>query len=376
MISIIITTYNRGKELNRLLQSIYSQTFKNYEIILIDDNSNTTNYNIIKNQILLNKNNIKFIRNKKNIGYALSCIKGLNLSTKKFVIFLSDDDYLVNNTFFEKAMKMFDEDKSIDSVFGRCETESKGKIVLNKYPFKRVYNTKDFIDEIIKLRFSFLDYFSFSSFIFKTEIFKKIKPFDSIYSRAGSVDISNIIKYLLISKKVGFVDVTAYRWIKSRESSLSGEKKDDLVYQTLQSVSAAIDIYNFFDDKSICKRVCNEYIKYIFNAILSDYEQLKNKENFEKLLRKLQRKNISEVYIYCRGWVGLELKEFLEKNKIKVKKFIDDYKIKFDDTINFKKFTEIKESKFVIIASYKYKDIYLIFKKLNKLNNIEIFDLI
>jgi glycosyltransferase involved in cell wall biosynthesis len=371
MLSVILTLFNNYRYIKRILNQILDQTYKDIELIIVDDSEKYCEEDLKKDV----KSEFKYIKNKKNIGYLKSSIKGLSQAERKYIIFISDDDELIDKDFFKNAIN-FIETHDVDSVFGRIEIESNEKIVRNNYPFKTIYLTNDFIDEIIKLRFTFLDYFSFSSFVFKTEIFKQIKPFDSIYSRAGSVDISNIIKYLLITKKVGFIDSFVYRWYKSREGSLSGELKDDLVYQTLQSVSAGIDIYNFFEDKSICKYVCNEYIKYIFNAILSDYEQLNNEQNFNQLLNNLNDKMIKDVYIYCRGWVGLELRDYLEKNNINVISFIDDYKINFDDTISFNDFLKIKGIKHVIIASYKYNDIYRIFRKLLRLSDIKIFDLL
>jgi glycosyltransferase involved in cell wall biosynthesis len=371
MLSVILTLFNNYRYIKRILNQILDQTYKDIELIIVDDSEKYCEEDLKKDV----KSEFKYIKNKKNIGYLKSSIKGLSQAERKYIIFISDDDELIDKDFFKNAIN-FIETHDVDSVFGRIEIESNEKIVRNNYPFKTIYLTNDFIDEIIKLRFTFLDYFSFSSFVFKTEIFKQIKPFDSIYSRAGSVDISNIIKYLLITKKVGFIDSFVYRWYKSREGSLSGELKDDLVYQTLQSVSAGIDIYNFFEDKSICKHVCNEYIKYIFNAILSDYEQLNNEQNFNQLLNNLNDKMIKDVYIYCRGWVGLELRDYLEKNNINVISFIDDYKINFDDTISFNYFLKIKCIKHVIIASYKYNDIYRIFRKLLRLSDIKIFDLL
>lgn len=370
VISIVITVYNRINGVKRLFESISKQRYKNVEIIVADDNSDDDIKSVIDSY---NDSRIVYFKNEINLGYANNCKKALDYCSGEYVIFLSDDDCLIDETFFEKAMESF-ENKEIDCSFGRIAVSKGDDFIVNHYPFEKIYNSKDFLDEIIKLRFSFLDYFSFSSFLFKVDLFKQINPFDTIFSRSGSVDISSIIKYVFLSKKVGFIDVVAYEWVKSCDTSLSGEKKDDLVYQTLQTVSAGIDIYNFFDDKDICKKVCNEYIKYSFNAILSDFAQLQNQSNLQNILKDIEQN--SHVYIYGRGWSGLELEKEIKKLNLSFKGFIDDFKTGFEDTISYKEFEHKKEDSTVIISNYKYDDIYRIYKKLSKLKNITIVDLV
>jgi len=365
-ISVIVTTFKRYEKLKELIESIHKQTYENIEIIVADDCSNDETYKIQKDYP-----EVKYFSNQENIGYAKNCKKAIKYTTGDYVIFLSDDDLLLDTEFFTRSMSLFHKDKNIDSVFGRVEIYSDGHYITSSYPFKEIYSSKGFIDEIIKLRFSFLDYFSFSSFIFKKGIFLKTNPFEATFPYAGSVDITAIIKYLLISKKVAFSDTTAYRWIKSVDNSLSGYKKNDLTYQVMQSVSAAFDIQDFNNDQTY---ICNAYLEYIFDAILSDYESLNNKANFENILKGIKKSN--PTYIYCRGWVGLSLKDYLESQGITITNFIDDYKTDLDDTKNFDWLSKISSPINVIIANYKYKDIYLIFRKLEKKQNINILSLI
>lgn len=85
MISIIIPTYNHKKLLPRCLASIRQQTYKNYEIIVIDDGSD---YDVKK--ILKNFPEVIFFR-QKHLGAAVARNKGFSLSRGEFVIFTDDD---------------------------------------------------------------------------------------------------------------------------------------------------------------------------------------------------------------------------------------------------------------------------------------------
>ena len=98
-VSIILVNYNNSKYLNRCLHSLYQQTFKNFEIIFIDDSS-TDNSLKIANQII-NKYNFKKYNitvNKKKTSFGsfnqMNCIlKGLKLSKGEIISFLDSDDF-------------------------------------------------------------------------------------------------------------------------------------------------------------------------------------------------------------------------------------------------------------------------------------------
>ncbi len=128
------------------------------------------------------------------------------------------------------------------------------------------------------------------------------------------------------------------------------------------------------DLKTIIKRALNQRVEWVFEAILSEKERLKNQTNFQRVTQNIDLSK--NIYIYGRGWTGLELKSFLITQKAKFKCFIDDYKVSFDDTISFSEFEKIDSEKSVIISTYKYKDIYKIYKKLSTCKEIKIHDLL
>lgn len=91
-VSVIVTTYNRRKYLSRALNSLLNQTYKNFEVIIVDDGSNDGSEKIIFKYLKAN-NNFKYIRhsNRKN---PLSVNSGILLSQGKYITLLdSDDEY-------------------------------------------------------------------------------------------------------------------------------------------------------------------------------------------------------------------------------------------------------------------------------------------
>lgn len=91
-VSVIVTTYNRKKFLKRALDSLLKQSFKNFEVIIIDDGSKDDSEKIIF-KYLKDNSNFKYLRhsNRKN---PLSVNAGILLATGKYITLLdSDDEY-------------------------------------------------------------------------------------------------------------------------------------------------------------------------------------------------------------------------------------------------------------------------------------------
>jgi len=95
--SIVIPTYNRPDLLGRAIESVINQSFKNFEIIIVNDGSSIglNEYASVKKQYSEHKN-VVFI-DKKNEGPSLTRNKGIQNSSGEFVCFLDDDDYYLEN---------------------------------------------------------------------------------------------------------------------------------------------------------------------------------------------------------------------------------------------------------------------------------------
>jgi glycosyltransferase involved in cell wall biosynthesis len=96
LISIIIPIYNAEKFLNKCLESVINQSYKNIEIILINDGSNDGG-ELICNKYAFADKRIKLF-SQKNSGPAAARNTGLNYASGDLVFFLDADDYIEENT--------------------------------------------------------------------------------------------------------------------------------------------------------------------------------------------------------------------------------------------------------------------------------------
>lgn len=104
-ISIIITTYNRKILLRECVLSILMQKYTNFEIIIVDDCSNDGTKEFMKD--ILQDKRINYYKNIKNLGASESRRKGYSLCKGEYIIFCDDDDYYIDNSFFEECSRIF-----------------------------------------------------------------------------------------------------------------------------------------------------------------------------------------------------------------------------------------------------------------------------
>ena len=91
-ISVIMPYYRKRQYILKAIKSVLSQSYKNFEIIIIYDDIDLNDLNYLKK--LFKKNNkIKFIVNNKNIGAGFSRNRGIKISKGAYIAFLDSDDY-------------------------------------------------------------------------------------------------------------------------------------------------------------------------------------------------------------------------------------------------------------------------------------------
>ncbi|MDG0793845.1 glycosyltransferase [Cohnella ginsengisoli] len=91
-VTVLIPTYNSGSFLQEALNSVYSQTYANWKLIIVDDASTDTSISQLRP--LLSDNRVTYIRNGQNLGQSKSMNLGLAVTTTPYVIQLDADDLL------------------------------------------------------------------------------------------------------------------------------------------------------------------------------------------------------------------------------------------------------------------------------------------
>ena len=108
LVSIIVPVYNTEKYLKKCLDSLVNQTYKDFEIIVVNDGSTDKSSNIISKYQKKYKNII--LIDKENEGLSMARNRGVQKSSGKYIIFVDSDDYVSNKLLEEVDKKIDDSD--------------------------------------------------------------------------------------------------------------------------------------------------------------------------------------------------------------------------------------------------------------------------
>ena len=148
LISAIIPVYNVEKYLIQCLDSVVRQTYKDLEIILVDDGS-ADNSGYICDEYASKDNRIKVIH-KENGGLSSARNVALDNANGDYIAFVDSDDYLSLDA-FEKAISKLEETKADACIFSHYTTNGIEKIA-HKLPLdKEIYDKESLLSEVLPL---------------------------------------------------------------------------------------------------------------------------------------------------------------------------------------------------------------------------------
>ncbi|WP_051189512.1 glycosyltransferase family 2 protein [Daejeonella oryzae] len=135
-VSVIIPTYNGEVYIQDCLNSVLNQTYKNIEVIVVDDDSKDNTREIIQANYL---NFVKFVSNKVNLGLIKSVNNCFSHCTGDFVIVLGQDDMMINDR-IEKQVHFMEQNPDALGSFGNSyyiiNNEKTNRKIINKETLK------------------------------------------------------------------------------------------------------------------------------------------------------------------------------------------------------------------------------------------------
>jgi glycosyltransferase involved in cell wall biosynthesis len=228
LVSIIIPTFRRDFAfLQKAIDSLINQTYKNIEIIVIDDNPPDSVYRKsttkLLNQYSDNKK-VKYYTNKKNIGGSRARNKGIELASGKYITFLDDDDFYLPKKVESQLNFMIEND--YDMSFTNLKLINNKNIVIDyrEYPRLNCNNNNDLFKYHLMRHLT-----GTPTFMYKTLKIREIGGFDDVNFGQEFFLMVKTIKYNL---KIGYLqncNVIALRHnsggISQGINKIIGEKK-------------------------------------------------------------------------------------------------------------------------------------------------------
>jgi len=116
LLTIIVPVYNTEKYVERCINSILNQSLKEIQVIMIDDASSDSSYEIICR--FKRFSNVKIIHNSENIGQGATRNLGLKHVNTKYFCFLDSDDWVDTNTYEYAVSSLEKKNDCTIAIFG------------------------------------------------------------------------------------------------------------------------------------------------------------------------------------------------------------------------------------------------------------------
>lgn len=242
LVSIIIPVYNAEKYIRTTLESVRSQTFQEYEVLMIDDGSTDNSVSICE-KYMLEDNRFKVIK-KINGGVSTARNLGLKLARGKYVFFMDSDDW-IENILLELCVR-FLEKSNIDMViFGMSfDIEKKGKVV-NK--IKKTYPDKLLCSEACKNEFIELYENNYISSMCNKIIKKDILDFHDIKFDEKITNYEDLIFATMCINRCSTIQIVSgsfYHYILRDELGMSRKYKEKLSCMIPKLIKRLKNVYS------------------------------------------------------------------------------------------------------------------------------------
>ena len=278
LVSIIVPIYNVEKYLDRCISSILNQSYRNLEIILVDDGS-TDGSREICDTYARKDNRVKVIH-QENQGVATARNAGLDGCRGDFISFVDSDDYIHPDFIKYLYTKLIETDSDICmcNYITTDEWDYSNKIDWNKKV--DVYNAHQLLD----LFYSDMhcNIIMLWNKIVKRECISDIR-FDDGYINE---DEGTSFKFIYKARRIVFCEEVLYYYF-SREKSITGAPYDTKRLDILKAFENRMRFYKEHGEQSFFNRECMFYL----SEILTNYYKVhKLLENNREILQELKKK--------------------------------------------------------------------------------------
>lgn len=286
-VSIIIPVYNAEEKIDRCMRSVFSQTFDNYEIILVNDGSMDSSAEICC-KYAANDTRITFI-DKENGGAGSARNAGLDVAKGKYIYFCDIDDEMDSNLLFKAYFAAYnnDADLVVFSINRKTIESDTGEIISEKTIPQRseAFNEKeDFRKNFSRLYYEGVFFGGPVNKLFKNAIIKRNNVrFPDL--KRGQDEIFNLLYYPYVEKCVIIPDVL-YTYFSYDEKSKNKKYKLNYFETTtktyLRTFEELIKAFDLTDEYTLSK-FQNSFVYSMENSVLLAFNPVEGLSKKQKI---------------------------------------------------------------------------------------------
>lgn len=312
--SIIIPVYNTEKYLSRCLDSVINQTFKDIEIIIVNDASQG-NCNEIVEEYLKKDNRIKYIEHSENKSLLQARKTGNIASSGKYIMYVDSDDEIEINACEEIFNVIKNEDCDIVSFGTKVISNDKTKFIQWALSTNRFKIDSEFLlCEVINQRISH----NMWNKVFHQRIIDKLIEYIPDTKIMNAEDMLQCLIAFYFSKSYKVIQKSLYIYYADIGLSNKNTNEIDLNkydYLCKSSKIALDEFYNFLVKVKSNITYGFLFSKLYFNQYNYLFEKIKNdNEEYIKIIEKYFDKSIINQYLHLQKYNEIEKNESEEIN--------------------------------------------------------------
>ncbi len=320
MISVIVPVYNVDKYLRQCVESIINQTYKDLEIILVDDKS-TDESGKICDELAKEDNRIKVIHKLKNEGLGYARNTALEIVNGEYVTFVDSDDYLDNDAI--ERMYNAISNEMVDACIGGFKRVNNEGIISKEV----VYNTEKFSEpkEVKNLMLRLIGSapnkkdsirMSVWNCMYNMDIIKKYNIRFESEKKYLSEDIFFDIRYYNYAKRAIVLSNSCYNYRYNETSLTKRYRKDrfETAKEMYKKEKEELEKFNLYDEAKY--RLSRQFFISTFACIIQENTKISKKKIWQSI-EKIRNICSDELLIniineYPIKQLGLKQKIFLK----------------------------------------------------------------
>lgn len=298
LISIIVPVYNVKENLKRCIESIIRQTYKNLEIILVDDGSTDGSEIICDDFAKVDRRII--VVHQKNHGPSYARNAGLKIAKGKYIGFVDGDDYID----YRMYEVLYDNLKKYNAQISICDFEKVNHNV--KMKEKSVVNRRNYAIDTTKAIELLLSDRIINNYVWNKLYKKDLWDNEFFPNEKKFEDLGTTYKILHKAKKIAVYKCKLYKYVINENSITNNIKDDDTVLNYIEMTNTMLNFvennypkFNDLVEKARYKYIINWHTMCIKNNLVTLYNSNVLKNQYNKLRKIIGKYGIIKASKYC-----------------------------------------------------------------------------
>ena len=245
MVSVILPTYNWREEwIRKSIESVLSQTFKDFEFIIINDCSTNDIEKTIK-EYEKKDSRIVYVKNEKNLKQTRTMSKGISLSNWKYISRIDDDDIRADNTQLQQQFDFMEKNPDYWIVWTNAEIMDENENFL--YILNRPWTDKEIRDNML-VWCRFLQ----SSIMMRKSVLDKVWWYDSNWNLVEDYEL--FLRIWIVSKMRIINDIHSKYRVNLKSVTRMNYKK-----QKWMTLKLFFKYFKYYPKKYLLKALCYRF---------------------------------------------------------------------------------------------------------------------